>query len=89
MREIESSNLSNKEKMIKVKEIKVLLNGIQKNAVKNLPEYQENLKTIKSSEKEFDKQVAEVYREANKETFGAEYAIKTHNKDTYEKSSKS
>ena len=88
IREIESSKISNKVKMEKVKELKVIINGIQKNATNNLSEYTKNSKYITSDEKDFNKQVEEVYRETNREVFGAEYALKTYNKDTYDKAQK-
>lgn len=88
IREIEASKLSNKDKMEKVREIKATINGIQKNALNNLEAYKENVNKIIPKSKELDKQIDEVYLKANKETFGAEYAIQKYNKDIYEKAKK-
>ena len=82
IREIEESDLSDKEKKRKVKEVKAILNGIQKNALATLETYEGTVENLKGDGEE---DVDLAYREANRECFGAEYALQVYNKDVYEK----
>lgn len=83
IREIEKSDLSDKEKKQKVKEVKAILNGIQKNALAVLETYEGTVEKYLKGDGEEDVDLA--YREANRECFGAEYALQVYNKDVYEK----
>lgn len=83
IREIEESDLSDKEKKQKVKEVKAILNGIQKNALATLETYEGTVEKHLKGSGEEDVDLA--YREANRECFGAEYALQVYNKDVYEK----
>ena len=83
IREIEESDLSDKEKKQKVKEVKTILNGIQKNALATLETYEGTVEKYLKGSGEEDVDLA--YREANRECFGAEYALQVYNKDVYEK----
>lgn len=83
IREIEESDLSDKEKKQKVKEVKAILNGIQKNALAVLETYEGTVEKYLKGSGEEDVDLA--YREANRECFGAEYALQVYNKDVYEK----
>lgn len=83
IREIESSDLPNREKKQQVREARVILNGIQKNALAVLDTYQATVE--KHLHGTSDDAVDEAYREANRECFGAEYALEVYNKDTYAK----
>lgn len=83
IREIEESDLSDKEKKQKVKEVKAILNGIQKNALAVLETYEGTVEKYLKGDGEEDVDLA--YREANRECFGAEYALQVYNKDVYEK----
>ena len=83
IREIEESDLSDKEKKQKVKEVKTILNGIQKNALAALETYEGTVEKYLKGDSEEDVDLA--YREANRECFGAEYALQVYNKDVYEK----
>lgn len=83
IREIEESDLSDKEKKQKVKEVKTILNGIQKNALATLETYEGTVEKYLRGSGEEDVDLA--YREANRECFGAEYALQVYNKDVYEK----
>lgn len=83
IREIEESDLSDKEKKQKVKEVKAILNGIQKNALATLETYEGTVEKYLKGSGEEDVDLA--YREANRECFGAEYALQVYNKDVYEK----
>ena len=83
IREIEESDLSDKEKKQKVRETKAILNGIQKNALATLEIYEKTVEKYLEGGDEEDVDLA--YREANRECFGAEYALQTYNKDVYEK----
>ena len=83
IRDIEESDLSDKEKKQKVKEVKTILNGIQKNALATLETYEGTVEKYLKGSGEEDVDLA--YREANRECFGAEYALQVYNKDVYEK----
>lgn len=83
MREIENSDISDKDKRDEVKEIKAVISGIQQNALAALPKFKSAVAKQLSSTDE--KQIDRAYLMANKDTFGAEYAIRTHNKDRYTK----
>lgn len=87
MRRIELSSLSNKEKMSQVRKVKEQLNDAQKDTLDALDHYQEAAAKYyaKYSSMEEDDRLDTAYREANREIFGAEYALEVYNKKTYEK----
>lgn len=86
IREIENSDLPNKEKVEKVRDLKIAVSGIQKNALEQLPAYEEAVKKYYTG---FDDEQLDVaYREANREVFGAEYALQMEGKKVYEKAQK-
>lgn len=81
IREVEASDLSDREKHRKTRELKALVNGIQKNAMAVEDTYraavEKNLQKGMSTD--------DAYRAANKDCFGAEYALQVYSKDVYEK----
>ena len=81
IREVEASNLSNKEKRQKTRELKAVVTGIQKNALAVEETYRAAAEKYLRQGMETD----DAYRAANKECFGAEYALQTYNKDVYER----
>ena len=81
IREVEASDLSDKEKRQKTRELKALVNGIQRNAMAVEESYRAAVE--KSLRKGMD--ADDAYRAANKDCFGAEYALQVYNKDVYEK----
>lgn len=81
IREVESSDLSDREKRQKTRELKALVNGIQKNAMAVEETYRAAVE--KNLQKGMDSD--DTYRAANKDCFGAEYALQVYNKDVYEK----
>lgn len=81
IREVEASELSNKEKRQKTRELKVVVTGIQKNALAVEETYQAAAEKYLGRGLEPD----DAYREANRECFGAEYALQTYNKDVYQR----
>lgn len=83
IRDIENSNLTDAEKKQKVREARAILNGIQKNALSVLDTYQTTVEKYLRGTSDEDLDYA--YREANRECFGAEYALQVYNKDTYAK----
>lgn len=87
MRRIELSSLPNKEKMNQVRKVKEQLNDAQKDTLDALDHYQEAAAKYyaKYSSMEEDDRLDTAYREANREIFGAEYALEVYNKKTYEK----
>lgn len=80
-REVESSELSDKEKRQKTRELKAVVTGIQKNALA----VEESYRAAAEKNLRQGMEADEAYRAANKECFGAEYAIQTYNKDVYER----
>ena len=84
IREIENSTeLSDAEKREQVREAKGILNGIQKNAMEVLPAYEEAVR--KHFTGDSDEEMDEAYLQANREVFGAEYALQVYNKQVYER----
>lgn len=81
IREVEASELSNKEKRQKTRELKAVVTGIQKNALAVEETYRAAAEKFLRRGLEPD----DAYREANRECFGAEYAIQTYNKDVYQR----
>lgn len=81
IREIENSNLRDKEKQTQVRAIRMMLNNLYKNAIINSKDFERTLSNFELSELSFD----DDYREALRITFGAEYALSNYNKQTYEK----
>ena len=81
IREIENSDLSDSEKKQKVREAQAVINGIQKNALATVDIYQQSVKKYLADGGDVDT----AYREANRECFGADYALQTYNKDVYGK----
>lgn len=81
IREVEASNLSDREKRQKTRELKALVNGIQKNAMAVEDTYRAAVE--KNLQKGMD--TDDAYRTANKDCFGAEYALQVYSKDVYEK----
>jgi hypothetical protein len=79
--EVENSNLSDVKKRAKVRELRALINVVQQNALDSLPEVEKITKILSSKYPD----EMDLYREVNKEVFGAEYALKTYNKTVYEK----
>ena len=86
IREIENNaELSNKEKREQVREAKAILNGIQKNALEVLPEYEAAVRRYYTGGSSEELDLA--YRKANREVFGAEYALQMYDKNVYDKAS--
>ena len=81
IREVEVSDLSNKEKRQKTRELKAVVTGIQRNALAVEETYRAAAEKYLRQGMETD----DAYRAANKACFGAEYALQTYNKDVYER----
>lgn len=77
----ESTELSNKEKRQQTRELKAVVTGIQKNAMAVEETYREAVEKHLSSGTDEDT----AYRDANKDCFGAEYALQVYNKDVYQR----
>lgn len=86
IREIENSDLPNKEKLEQVRDLKIAVTGIQKNALEVLPDFEAAVKKHYTGDD--DEELAAAYREANREVFGAEYALQIEGKSVYEKAQK-
>lgn len=74
-----SGEKTRKEKMSEARDLLELRNEIYRNALLTVGTYEETAKSIDSADSDV------VKREANREAFGAEYALKTYNKDVGEK----
>lgn len=81
IREVEASDLPDRDKRQKTRELKALVNGIQKNAMAVEDTYRSAVE--KNLQQGMDTEDA--YRTANRDCFGAEYALQVYNKDVYEK----
>lgn len=82
IREVEASTeLSNSEKKQQTRELKAIVTGIQKNAMAVEETYREAVEKHLSSGADEDT----AYRDANKDCFGAEYALQVYNKDVYQR----
>ena len=82
IREVESSaELSNSEKKRQTRELKAIVTGIQKNAIAQEGMFREAVESHLEAGEDEDT----AYREANKDCFGAEYALQAYNKEVYER----
>lgn len=84
IRAIESdTTMSNSEKRTAVKELRATISGIQMKLLSDIDKYQSAVKKYLTGTDDASKDRAYLY--ANRDTFGAEYAISTYNKNTYQK----
>ena len=81
IREVEASDLPNSEKKQKTRELKAIVNGIQKNAMA----VEETYRAAVEKNLFMGMDADEAYRAANKDCFGAEYALQVYSKDVYER----
>jgi hypothetical protein len=81
IRTVQNSKLTDVQKRTKVREIRALINVIEKNALDSLPEVEKTTKKLVNKYSDTD----DLYREVNREVFGSEYALKLYNKTVYEK----
>lgn len=82
IREVEASTeLSNSEKKQQTRELKAIVTGIQKNAIAQEDVFRTAVESHLAAGEDEDT----AYREANKDCFGAEYALQVYNKDVYER----
>jgi hypothetical protein len=79
-RQIQGSDLTDKEKMAQVKTVQVLINEMYKTALIDLPLMTEALKATESIE---NRDIA--YTEATRLVYGSERALREYNKDVYKK----
>ena len=75
----DSGEKTRNEKREEARDLLELRNDIYRNALLNVGAYEETAKSIDSADSDV------VKREANREAFGAEYALKTYDKDVGEK----
>lgn len=82
IREVEASTeLSDSEKKQQTRELKAIVTGIQKNAIAQEDVFRAAVESHLAAGEDEDT----AYREANKDCFGAEYALQVYNKDVYER----
>ena len=83
IRDVENSDLKNREKLEQVQELQRQINAIQREALATVDQY---TAAVESSLFGDDDDAADfAYRATNREVFGAEYALETYNKDVYAK----
>ena len=83
IRDVENSDLSNREKKAQVQELQRQINAIQREALATVDQY---TAAVESSLFGDDDDAADfAYRETNREVFGAKSALETYNKDVYAK----
>ena len=83
IRNVENSDLSNREKKAQVQELQRQINAIQREALATVDQY---TAAVESSLFGDDEDAADfAYRETNREVFGAKSALETYNKDVYAK----
>jgi hypothetical protein len=89
IKEVLVSTLTDAEKEQKILLLKAAIIGIQENALEALPKYEaavkRNLRVLSTDEKAADREIDRAYLMANKDAFGAEYAIEILSKDRYAK----
>ena len=82
IREVEASTeLSDSEKKQQTRELKAIVTGIQKNAIAQEDVFRTAVENHLAAGEDEDT----AYREANKDCFGAEYALQVYNKDVYQR----
>lgn len=83
IRDVENSDLSNREKKEQVLELRKELNAVMREALATVDQY---TAAVESSMFGDDDDAADfASRESNREVFGAEYALEAYNKDVYAK----
>ena len=83
IRNVENSDLSNREKKERVQDLQRQINAIQREALATVDQY---TAAVESSLFGDDDDAADfAYRETNREVFGAKSALETYNKDVYAK----
>ena len=83
IRDVENSDLSNREKKEQVQELQRQINAIQREALATVDQY---TAAVESSLFGDDEDAADfAYRETNREVLGAKYALETYNKEVYAK----
>jgi hypothetical protein len=82
----EDKTLTDKEKRELIRAQYAMRNGIMRNALDTLDDYRKAVEEAyaNSTKTDPDDRADEAYREANKNMFGAEYALQTYNKKVYE-----
>lgn len=86
IRTIQNSNISDAEKKTKARELRELINLIELTALANVKDYEKVADKYVGkfpNDKDRDTDYASLY--ANREMFGADYALRTYNKTVYEK----
>lgn len=83
IRDVENSDLSNREKKAQVQALQRQINAIQREALATVDQY---TAAVESSLFGDDDDAADfAYRETNREVLGAKYALETYDKDVYAK----
>ena len=83
IREVENSNISDDEKRKQVRELRELANTIELTAMATVPEYEKAVDKYRGTFTDEDVDSDYAYLFANRDVFGAEYAVKTFSKSLY------
>ena len=83
IREVENSDISDDEKRKQVRELRELANTIELTAMATAPEYEKAVEKYRGTFEDEDVDSDYAYLFANRDIFGAEYAVKTFSKSLY------
>ena len=83
IREVENSDISDDEKRKQVRELRELANTIELTAMATVPEYEKAVDKYRGTFADEDVDSDYAYLFANRDIFGAEYAVKTFSKALY------
>lgn len=83
IREVENSDISDEEKRKQVRELRELANTIELTAMATAPEYEKAVEKYRGTFADEDVDSDYAYLFANRDIFGAEYAVKTFSKSLY------
>lgn len=83
IREVENSDISDDEKRKQVRELRELANTIELTAMATAPEYEKAVEKYRGTFADEDVDSDYAYLFANRDIFGAEYAVKTFSKSLY------
>lgn len=83
IREVENSDISDDKKRKQVRELRELANTIELTAMATVPEYEKAVDKYRGTFADEDVDSDYAYLFANRDVFGAEYAVKTFSKSLY------
>lgn len=89
IKKVQGSDISDKEKKAKASELRELINVIESNAILNVKDYEATVdKYINKFPNDKERNEDYAYLMANKELFGADYAVRVYSSKTYKDNQK-